>query len=257
MAGTDHRQPALEGGPAIILVQPQLGENIGMAARAMCNFGLTDLRLVNPREDWPNEKANAASSGALDIIGDAKLFDTVQDAIADLNFVVATTARQRGMAKPVVTPAGFAKDAHQRAAQNQKVGVLFGREKSGLDNDDVSAADAILSIPVNPAFASLNLAQAVLLIGYEWLQKQDHTPDYEFEPTGTFPAKREDLLRFFEHLEGELDSHGFLKPLDKRPNMVRNLRNMFHRAQLTDQDVRTLRGVVKSLTDFPRSEEER
>jgi tRNA/rRNA methyltransferase len=256
-AGTDHTKQALSGGPAIILVRPQLAVNIGMCARAMANFGLSDLRLVSPREGWPRtgayrKGAYAAAAGATHLLESAKLYDSVAEAIVDLNFVYATTARGRGQMKPVCTPATALADTAQRVAAGEKHGVLFGPERTGLDNDDVALADAILTFPVNPAYASLNLAQAVLLVGYEWFRSAhgDVVP-YELEERSP-PATREMTMAFFDFLEEELDKRGFFRPLTKKPVMSRNLRNMFHRMGLTQQDVRTLWGMVVRLVEGPR-----
>lgn len=258
MAGTDHKRETADGGPAIILVEPQLGENIGTAARAMGNFGLSDLRIVNPRDGWPSEKASKAASGADWVIDGARLYDSTADAVRDLTLVYATTARIRDMVKPVESPEEAAVKMRQRVARGERTGVLFGRERTGLHNDDVALADAILMAPVNPAFASLNLAQAVLLIGYEWFKLGTVTYGDDAlgggalsEPglrmPGTRPATKDELIGFFEHLERELDESGFMRPPEKRPAMVRNIRNMFHRLEPTEQDVRTLRGIVASL----------
>ncbi|MDH5748158.1 MAG: RNA methyltransferase [Rhodospirillales bacterium] len=242
------------GGPAIILVRPQLAENIGMAARSMLNFGLLDLRLVAPREGWPNEKAFPPSSGADEVLNSARVYPTTAKAVADLQFVYATSARVRDMVKTVATPETAARDIRTQANTGKKCGILFGRESKGLDNDDVALADALLMAPLNPAFSSLNLAQAVLLVGYEWYRSADNTPDKTLPiPKDTRPANKEELVQLFEHLERELDACGFLRVKEKRPIMVRNLRNIFQRAQLTEQEVRTLRGVIKSLAEFPRN----
>jgi tRNA/rRNA methyltransferase len=259
MAGTDSRK-ALPSGPSpcVILVNPQLGENIGTAARAMANFGLSELRIVQPRDGWPNAKALSAASGADALITGAKVFDALSPAIADLHFVYATTARPRGMIKTVITPELAGADMRTRIGQGQRLGILFGRERWGLDNDEVALADCIVSAPVNPAFASLNIAQAVLLIGYEWYKGQAAsiglgTPELPaIETPGlrapdTRPATKEELEGFFHHLEGELDQAGFYKTPEKRPGMVRNMRNLFQRAGLTEQEVRSLRGMVASL----------
>jgi len=235
-------------GPAIILVQPQLGENIGMVSRAMLNCGLTDLRLVAPRDGWPNEQAFKTASGADWVLERAKLFATTAEAIADLGHVYATTARARDMTKDVFTPRGAAAEMHEFLAQDVACGVLFGREAVGLHNDDVALADSLLMVPLNPAFSSLNLAQAVLLLGYEWFQVSMDRPDSVAEVRlDTRRANKAELLGLFEHLERELDDCGFLGLANKRPIMVRNLRNMFGRAQFTEQEVRTLRGVISGL----------
>lgn len=218
-----------------------------MTARAMANFALSDLRLVAPRDGWPSEQAVAASSGAVEVIENARVFDTVEAAIADLHLVYATTARERDQLKPVLTPEEAASRVRSASREGHKVGLLFGPERAGLNSDHVALADAILMVPVNPTFASLNLAQAVLLIGYEWFKGADASEPERIEAGAAQPATKEEMLGFFEHLEGELDQSGFLRPPEKRPAMIRNLRNMWGRARLFDQDVRTLRGIIKSL----------
>ena len=237
--------------PAIILVEAQMAENIGMVARAMLNSELYDLRLVRPRDGWPNVRAYPPSSGADVVLDKVQVFDTTKDAIADLGHVFATTARARDMSKDVFTPKLAASQIHEMANGGVKSGVLFGREAWGLNNDDVALADSILMVPLNPAFSSLNLAQAVLLIGYEWYQvnvgPEQKQGVFEIR-NDTRPATKEELVGFFEHLESELDESGFLRVAAKRPNMVRNLRNLFNRARMTEQEVRTMRGVVASLT---------
>ena len=258
MAGTDHTRkdakPAAPG-PAVILVAPQLGENIGTTARAMLNFGLTDLRLVRPRDGWPNERAKAAASGADIVLDGVQLFDRTEEAVAGLDYVVATTARPRDLVKPVLTPQTAAARMREAFAGGGRAGLLFGPERTGLDNDDIALSDATMMVPVNPAFASLNLAQCVLLMAYEWHKAGDVTPAEQISYQQTRPANKEELVGFFEHLEGELDRRGFLKPPEKKPSMIRNLRNMFQRAGLTEQEIRTLRGVVAALTRrIPRGE---
>ncbi len=261
MADAEMLEPlgATGAAPCIILVEPQLGENIGAAARAMANFGLSDLRLVRPRDGWPSERARANAAGADHVIDAVQLFDTVGDAISDLNFVCAASARARGMNKPVATPEEASREMHVRTAGAERCGVMFGPERSGLENDDIAIADWIVRAPVAPSFVSLNLAQAVLLVGYEWLKGASGE-------TGSDPARgggrraerrstaasRGDLLALFEHLETELDHAGFLKPPEKRPAMQRNLRNMILRMNPTDQDVRTWRGIVTALTQHAR-----
>ena len=237
-------------GPAIILVEPQMAENIGMVARAMLNSELYDLRLVRPRDGWPNERAYPPSSGADMVLDRVRVFESTKDAVADLGHVFATTARARDMSKDVFTPKLAAGQIRETSSEGVKCGVLFGREAWGLNNDDVALSDSILMVPLNPAFSSLNLAQAVLLIGYEWYQAgiDDARADEVFEiRSDTRPATKEELIGFFEHLEGELDESRFLRVAAKRPNMVRNLRNLFNRARMTEQEVRTMRGVVASL----------
>lgn len=244
--------------PAIVLIRPQLGENIGFAARAMANFGLTDLRLVGPRDGWPNDKAHAAAAGAVFLIDQAKIYASVEEAIAELNFVLAATARPREMVKLVFSPESAAQELRQRGRAGERSGILFGPERSGLDNDDIALADAILTAPVNPDFASLSLPQAVLLFGYEWLKSEslpslgrvtgfDGPAREGIAIPDTRPATRAELFALFKHLEGELDKTGFLRPPEKRPSMTRNIRNMFHRMGATEQDVRTWRGIIAAL----------
>lgn len=244
--------------PAIILMEPQLADNIGMVARACANFGLDDLRIVNPRDGWPNEKARIAASGANYIIDDAKAYPTLDTAMADLNWMAATTARQRDLRKPVLTPEQAIGEMRTRIARGERCGILFGRERNGLETSEVANADALIMIPVNSRFASLNLAQAVLLTGYEWLRgtanaSLGRVTTYE-KPLaeGLYmgddrPATRAELTGLFEHLEGELDRLGFFNPQHKRPTVIHNLRSFFLRANATDQEVRTLRGIVATL----------
>jgi tRNA/rRNA methyltransferase len=257
-AGTDRTKPSRSGGPAIVLVRPQLAVNIGMCARAMANFGLTDLRLVAPREGWPRsgayrKGAYAAAAGAVHLLEGARLFETIETAILDINFVWATTARERGQQKPILTPADAMPECAQKMTIGEKHGVLFGPERTGLTNDEVALADAIMTFPVNPAYASLNLAQAVLLTGYEWLRAvTDAKPPFSLVQRSP-AAPREMALSFFDYLEAELERAGFFRPLSKQPVMRRNLRNMFHRMQLTEQDVRSLRGMIVRLVEGPRT----
>jgi len=250
MSGTDRsRTTDLPPGPAVILVEPQLGENIGMVARAMLNCGLTELRLVRPRDGWPNPLAIAAASGADAVIENAKLFDSTVEAIADLHRVYATTARPRGMVKLIVTPAQAAEELRQEAAAGRKCGLMFGPERSGLVNDDIALADAALTVPLNPAFASLNLAQAVLLVGHAWFLAGDETPPRYLETNAGQPASKAEMENFFHRLEAELDITGFLFPPEKVPSMLRNLRNMFLRMAPTENEVNTLHGVIVALRD--------
>lgn len=236
--------------PAIILVRPQLSENIGTAARAMLNCGLTDLRLVGPREGWLSDRAVAAASGADRVLLAAREFETTADAIADLNRVWATTARNRFMVKPVDTPKAAAAAMRDLSEAGQKMGILFGPERTGLDNDDVSLADTVMTVPLNPDYTSLNLAQCVLLVGYEWYQLGVEEAPKAMTKGAQDAASKEQLLGFFEHLERELDACGFLRVVEKRPVMVRNIRNMFQRAGLTGQEVQTLHGIVHELVTF-------
>ena len=257
-AGTDKTRPMIAGGPAIVLVRPQLAVNIGMCARAMANFGLEDLRLVAPREGWPRhddhrDTAYAAAAGAGYVLEGATVYATVEVAVADLNFVWATTARERGQGKPVLPPSIALGQSAAAIAIGEKHGILFGPERTGLDNDDVALADGVVTFPVNPAYASLNLAQAVLLTGYEYFRaaQGDALPFVATEKST--PANREMVISFFEFLENALEERGFFRPIGKKPLMQRNLRNMFHRMQLTQQDVRTLWGAVVRLVEGPRT----
>ena len=260
MAGTDKtRNQVLGPAPLVVLVNPQLGENIGTAARAMANFGLHQLRIVDPRDGWPNERALTASSGANWIIENATVHETLADALKDVNYVYATTARPRGMIKEVITPEQAGDDMRARVGRGERVALLFGRERWGLNNDEVSLADVIVTAPVNPAFASINIAQAVLLMGYEWFKDQaetlgQQTPELPaldgpgLQTPDTRPATKEELYGFLDHLERELDTAGFFKTEDKKPGMMRNIRNLYARAELTEQEVRSLRGMVASLS---------
>jgi len=237
-------------GPTIILSHPQIGENIGAAARAMLNFGLTDLRLVRPREAWPNKKAEAMAVGAASVLENARVFDTIEEAVSDLGLVFGTTGRDRLMSKRVATPDEAVTELAAELAQGHSCGIMFGAERMGLTNEEVVLADAILTVPTNPAFASLNLAQSVAVVGYEWWKGTHEKPDFKV-PAKYRRAKlasKEDLVGFFEHIERELDRTEFLFPAAKRPAMVQNMRNMWQRAGLTYQEVQTLRGVVRALT---------
>lgn len=238
--------------PAVILIGPQLGENIGTVARAMLNFGLGDLRLVNPRKGWDVSRALKASAGADVVVENRKTFTSTADALLDLGYVVATTARSRDMVKPVVTPAKTAERIHFHAAENVKSGLMFGPERTGLDNDDISLCDAICTVPLNPDFSSLNLAQAVLLMSYVWFGLQDATPEESLLMPETRPANRGELAGMFMHLENALDEAGFLSPPEKKPAMARNIRNMLMRTKMTEQDVRTFRGMINALLRWPR-----
>jgi tRNA/rRNA methyltransferase len=247
MAGTNHRRPVVTGGPTIILVQPQLGENIGTTARAMMNCGLDDLRLVRPRDGWPSDKAIATASGADTLLEKARLFPSVPAAIGDLVHVYAATARDRGMVRREVTPRHAAVEMRAWLGAGEPCGVLIGPERTGLLNDDVALADTVLTVPLNPAFSSLNLAQAVLIIGYEWFTSGAEALPETLHRGGSRPAAKEELLNFFDHLEEELENNGFLRNRESRPSMVRNLRSLFQRAQCTEQELRTLHGVVTAF----------
>jgi len=247
MAGTDSsKEISLKPAPAVILCEPQLGENIGAAARAMANFGLWDLRLVTPRDGWPNEKAVASASRADHVIERVQVFDTVEAAIADLSLVFATTARSRDLAKPVLGPDEAADRLAGHIGGGQGAGILFGRERWGLNNEEVALADAIVTLPVEAAFASLNIAQAVLVLAYEW-RRASGGAELPFTALAHEPASKDELTGLFLHLEDALDEAGFFKTDAKRPTMVTNLRTMLGRGRFSAQEVRTLRGVIAAL----------
>jgi len=234
--------------PAVVLVRAQLGENIGMAARAMLNCGLSTLRLVAPRDGWPNERAQRAASGADIVLEKAEVFDTVGEAVADLERVVATTARNRELVQRIVTPRQAATEMHGWIGRGERVGILFGPERTGLENDDMVHADTALSIPLNPQFSSLNMAQAVLLVAYEWTAAGDQTPPERLSDHAARPATKEELQSLFDHLERALDQSGFLRNKEMRPSMVLNLRALLQRAEMTEQEARTFHGVIKFLS---------
>ncbi|OUT48109.1 MAG: hypothetical protein CBB68_14185 [Rhodospirillaceae bacterium TMED8] len=255
MSGNDEirlRDLGLTAGAfAVILVEPQLGENIGMVARAMANCGVGELRLVNPRNGWPNSSAFAAASGADSILNEASVYTSTADSIADLHTVLATTARHRDMTQDVYTAADAANFLRVGASKGHKAGVMFGKESMGLKNEDVSMANGIITVPLNPVFTSLNLAQAVFVVAYEWYQAGDITPAKSLAiPKETRLANSAEMQGLFDHLEAELTTTGFLRVKEKRSIMIRNLRNLLNRARLTEQEVRTLRGVIKSLARF-------
>jgi tRNA/rRNA methyltransferase len=249
-AGTDKTKNWIEQpGPVVVLVEPQLGENIGSAARAMANFGLAQLRLVKPRQGWPNDKAHIMAAGADRILDGAKLYDTLEAAIADCSFVLATTARSHDQAKPVIGPADAAAEIAPRIAAGENVAIVFGRERNGLENDEVALADCIVTLPVNPAFASLNLAQAIVIVAYEWF-KLTMSGKLPFGmPDKSPPAPKQQLLAFFASLERELEKVEFFRPPDKRETMQINLRNIFSRMQPTQQDIQTLHGVIMAIAE--------
>ncbi len=245
----------LTGGPAIILVEPQLAENIGMVARAMANFGLSDLRLVRPRDPWPNEKARAAASRADHVIEGARLFPDIDSAIADLAFVFATTARQRDDFRPVRSPVAAAGMLRARQGRGERTGILFGRERTGLEMDEIGRADEIITFPVNPAFASLNLAQAVLLMGYEWMKAGlESETDTPFTGPRQPPATKADMEGFLAHLVAALEARGYFRPASRKPKMVDNLRAVFGRRDFSEPEIRLLRGIVASLDYYSPSE---
>ncbi|MBX3582552.1 MAG: RNA methyltransferase [Rhizobiaceae bacterium] len=242
-------------GPAIILVEPQLGENIGMVARAMANFGLSELRLVNPRDGWPSEKARAAASRADHVVDAAVVYDDLAAALADLNFVYATTARQRDGFKPVRGPVEAGRVLRTRAASGQRTGIMFGRERFGLYNEEVAMADEIVTFPVNPEYASLNIAQAVLLMSYEWMKSGlGSETDTAFSSPAIQPAEKHQLQGLIDHLEAALDARGYFRPAAKKPKMLDNLRAVFTRPGFAEPEIKVLRGILASLDYFsPRS----
>ena len=249
-AGTDKTRNWVERpGPAVILVEPQLPENVGAVARAMANFGLARLRLVRPRAAFPNEKARAVASGAERVLEQATLHESVEAAIGDLNTVFAATARAHDQAKPVVGAEEAARIAAEKITAGESVGLMFGRERNGLENDEVALADRIITLPVNPAFASLNLAQAVVIVGYEWFKHLGGGALPFAMPRKSDAAPREQLLAFFADLERELERVEFFRPPDKRATMQINLRNIFSRMQPTRQDIQTLHGVIMTIAE--------
>jgi tRNA/rRNA methyltransferase len=248
MAGTDTSiKIELLPTPAVILCEPQLGENIGTAARAMANFGLWDLRLVRPRDGWPNEKAVATASRADHVINNVRVFETLEEAISDLTLVYATTARSRDMKKAVIGPDEAAGRLVTHIRGGQGAGLLFGREKWGLMNDEVALADMIVTLPVEPAFASLNIAQAVLILAYEWRRQSGLAETLPFGSGLADVAPRGELVGLFEHLEGVLDQSGFFTSPEKRPTVIDNLRTALTRGNFSSQEIRTLRGVISSI----------
>jgi tRNA/rRNA methyltransferase len=249
-AGTDKTKTwAAAPAPIVILVEPQLGENIGAAARVMANFGLSRLRLVAPRQAWPNPKARMMAAGADRVLDAAELYDSLAAAIADCTFVAATTARAHDQAKPVLGPDECVRRAAPRVAAGETVAIVFGRERNGLENDEVGLADCIVTFPVNPAFASLNLAQAVALVAYEWFKlATGGVPPFAM-PEKSRAAPKEQLLAFFATLERELERVEFFRPAEKRETMLINLRNIFARMQPTQQDIQTLHGVIMAIAE--------
>jgi tRNA/rRNA methyltransferase len=249
-AGTDKTKNWVEiAGPVVVLVEPQLGENIGAAARVMANFGLSRLRLVAPRQAWPNPKASMMAAGADRVLDAAQLFDTAAAAIADCAFVLATTARAHDQAKPVVGPEAAARELAPRVAAGETVAIMFGRERIGLLNEEVALADRIVTFPVNPAFASLNLAQAVTIMGYEWFKLAANGALPFVMPRKSGSAPKEQLEAFFAGVEQELERVEFFRPAEKRDTMLINLRNIFTRMQPTQQDIQTLHGVITAIAE--------
>ena len=233
--------------PAVVLVRPQLAENIGTTARAMMNCGLSDLRIVAPRDKWPSEKAVAAAAGADRILAEARVVSHLPQAVGDLQRVYAMTARNRDMPHRVLDARQAAAELWTRVGQGQSCGVMFGPERSGLTNDDLTLADTVVSVALNPEHSSLNLAQAVLVLGYEWAYlAYGDRPQAPVEGEMA-PATKEQMAALFEHLERELDDCGFLRNAQMRPVMVRNIRTMLQRGGMTDQEVRTFHGIISGL----------
>ncbi|MFH2008970.1 MAG: RNA methyltransferase [bacterium] len=248
MSGTDRSATPILGGPTIVLVGAQLGENIGFAARAMLNCGLTELRLVGPRDGWPNPSAVAAAAGAQEVLDSVRVFESTREAIADLGHVYATTARRRDLEKHVVTPRLAAGEMRAQVRSGERVGVLFGAERSGLDNADAALADTLLTVPLNPAFSSLNLGQSVLAVAYEWYQSGDETPPQVRTETREPLAAKGELDALFRHLEQELNAADFFKVPGGRTSTFRGLCIALQRAELTELEVRTLHGVITALS---------
>ena len=242
--------------PAIILSHTQMGENVGAAARAMKNFGLSELRLIAPKREWPNDRAQILASGAGEILERTQIYTDAKAALADCQLVFATTARGRDVTREILTPQAAAQRLRQASDAGLKTALLFGGERAGLDNDEISLCDALITIPTAPLpqikdseikAGSLNLGQAVLLLGYEWLKSADATPASRIRATIAVPAARQELVDLFEHLERELDAGGFFFPPAKKGAMVRNIRAMILRSGLTDQQARTIRGMIVAL----------
>lgn len=233
--------------PAFVLVRPQMGENIGGAARAMWNFGLDRMRVVAPRDGWPNERAVALASGAGRLLDEAVLCDDLAGALGDCQYVFATTARPRGLTKPVVTPERAMAMAREMIARGEKVAVMFGPERAGLENEDIARANAIVSVPVNPEFASLNLAQCVLLMSYEWGRQSIEAEQETVELAGSEWASAIEVEKLAEHYEGRLDEAGFFFPPEKAEGMKIVLRNLWSRMRLTRSDVQMLHGIMRQM----------
>lgn len=243
----EQRSATAEARPAIVLVEPQLGENIGATARAMLNCGLEDLRLVNPRDGWPNPAAWAMASGATAVLDRVRVFASVPAAVADLHKIYATTARHRDMVKIELTPKKLAEEIHRYAAQGARSGVLFGRERTGLENDEVALADAVVVVPLNPEFSSLNLAQAVLLVAYEHFQAASDAPERQLVQNDTRPASLDERHLFFERLEKTLEETNFFRTEAMREIQWRKVQNLFSRADLTEQEIRILHGMLSAF----------
>lgn len=239
--------PSLTPQPSIVLVRPQMGENIGAAARGMWNFGLDRMRVVAPRDGWPSQKAVAMASGAGRLLDEAGHYNTVSEAIRDAHFTFATTARGRGLTKPIYSPEAAMRLAAEKIRDGQSVSVMFGPERSGLENDDIAQANAIISVPVNPDFPSLNLAQCVLLVSYEWRRARESVEDMVMEMAKTDWAQAVEIEKLADHYEQRLDEAGFFFPEAKAAGMKTNLRNLWSRMPLTRSDVQTFHGMLRQL----------
>lgn len=237
--------------PVIVLVRPQLGENIGKAARAMLNFGLTDLRLVDPRDGWPNPDAGPSAAGADTVLDEAQAFETLDEALADCNQVFATTVRPRDLIKEVVGPQDAIQRTRALSGSGGRTAFLFGPERSGLDNDDIARADAIITVPVNPNFSSLNLAQAVILVAYEYFQQELGDAPEASDPT-LMPAPKDAVTGMYQQLETALEPRAYFQPEERSYKMKRTLRNILYRAGFTIQEIQTLRGMIKYLLRTPQ-----
>lgn len=235
--------------PIIVLVRPQMGRNIGSSIRAMVNCGLTHLRLVSPRDGWPDQDASDLSSGGMDHMTEIEVFDTLEDALADCHYVLGTTARQRDMVKDIYTARSAAEKIKSIVAEGQKTALLFGPERTGLLNDDLAHCHGVITIPLNQDFSSLNLAQAVLLVAYEWSQVRDddNIKSHEYLTGDSEPATQKQVQEFLERLMMEIDDGNFFRNPDVRPHMERNITNLFTRARATDQEIKTLHGIVSAL----------
>ncbi len=237
--------------PAIILVRPQLAENIGMVARAMMNCALHELRIVLPRDNPLDEKAIAASSGAQRILEEARIFNSLEEAVADIQVIMATTARPRDMVKPIYSPQNAIDILHEQTCQNIKTAILFGAERTGLENSELICANGIIEIPLNPYHCSLNLSQAVLLIGYEWFKKAHFTDNSQYKTGDSTLASKQETNAFLTHLETELDKRGYFRFTEKKERMSHNLRNIFTRIPLSSSEIKTLHGVITDLIRLP------
>ncbi|WP_438956885.1 RNA methyltransferase [Cognatiyoonia sp.] len=238
--------PSEQPKPIFVLIRPQMGENIGAAARAMLNFGLDRMRISSPRDGWPNQKAVAMASGAGRVLDDAQICKTTAEAVSDCTYVYATTARPRELTKPVFSPEAAMRDAFARIETGQKVAVLFGPERAGMENDDIAKANAIVTVPVNPEFPSLNLAQCVLLMGYEWRRAREEVVDHTVSMEGDW-AEQIEIEKLADHYENRMQDAGFFYPEAKAANMKINLRNLWSRMPLTRADVQMLHGVLRQM----------